>query len=276
MRTLLIFGAVTVVAGSALAVAPAPPSAAIAYAPNEDRVHLSWVDNSNDETGFKVERYDFTNSVWGDAADLPPNFEVYRSTAPSAAAQQVKYRVAAVKGTETSAWVEAEVFKPAGNLDLFHDPSRSDPATGAPPLEIPEGSGARAGQSISIQIEVFNGTPERFIAEGLPAGLSLASATGLISGTVQTPGVYRFLNGVEFDSGKRFQQVRYLRVLPAASTPVIANAIELPVQNVGAEGFIDISGVFADPSRPLGAWFFVGGYVRAAGLEPARAKLRGF
>jgi len=259
MRTLLIFGAVTVVAGSALAVAPAPPSAAIAYAPNEDRVHLSWVDNSNDETGFKVERYDFTSSVWGDAADLPPNFEVYRSTAPSPAAQQVKYRVAAVKGTETSAWVEAEVFKPAGNLDLFHDPSRSDPATGAPPLEIPEGSGARAGQSISIQIEVSNGTPERFIAEGLPAGLSLASTTGLISGTVQTPGVYRILNGVEFDSGKRFQQVRYLRVLPAASTPVIANAIELPVQNVGAEGFIDISGIFADPSRPFGAWFFVGG-----------------
>jgi hypothetical protein len=150
MRTLLIFGAVTVVAGSALAVAPAPPSAAIAYAPNEDRVHLSWIDNSNDETGFKVERYDFTNSVWVDAENLPPNFEVYRSTAPSPAAQQVKYRVAAVKGTETSAWVEAEVFKPAGNLDLFHDPSRSDPATGAPPLEIPEGSGARAGQSISI------------------------------------------------------------------------------------------------------------------------------
>lgn len=259
MRAPVIIASVTAVAGSALAVAPAPPSAAIAYAPNEDRVHLSWIDNSNDETGFKVQRYDFTNSVWVDAADLAPNFEVYRSVAPSAAAQQVKFRVAAVKDAEASAWVEAEVFKPAGNLDLFHDPSRNDPVTGSPPMEIPEGSGARAGVPLSIQIEVFNGTPERFIADGLPAGLSLASSTGVISGTVQTPGVYRILNGVEFDSGKRFQQVRYLRVLPAASTPVVANAFDLPVQNVGAEGFIDISGIFADPSRPFGAWFFVGG-----------------
>ena len=259
MRAFKLFAAVSVVTASAWAAPPAPPSDAIAYAPNEDRVHLSWVDNSTDETGFKVQRYNFTSSLWMDVADLSPNFEVYRGTAPSAAAQQVKYRVAAVKGTETSAWVEAEVFKPAGNLDLFHDPSRNDPGTGAPPMEIPEGSGARAGQSVSIQIEVFNGTPERFIADGLPAGLSLASSTGVISGMVQTPGVYRILNGVEFDSGKRFQQVRYLRVLPAASTPVIADAIELPVQNVGAEGFIDISGIFADPARPFGAWFFVGG-----------------
>lgn len=245
--------------GIALAVPPAAPSGAIAYAPNEDRVHLSWIDNSDDETGFKVERYDFTNSVWVAAADLPLNFEVYRGLAPSSAAQQVKYRVASVKNSESSAWVEAEVFKPQGDLDLFHDSARNDPSTGQPPLEIPEGSGARAGQAVSIQIEVFNGTPERFIAENLPAGLSLNSDTGVISGIVANPDVYRILNGVEFDSGKRFQQIRYLRVVPAASTPVVADALTLPVQNIGAEGFINIAGLFEDPARPFGAWIFAAG-----------------
>jgi len=259
MRAHIALATLALFSGPALAAPPAPPFGAIAYAPNEDRVHLSWIDNSTDETGFKVQRFNFTTTAWGDDVDLPPNFEVYRGVAPSAAAQTVKYRVAAVKGAEISAWVEAEVFKPAGDLDLFHDPGRVDPSTGNPPLEIPEGSGARAGQPVSIQIEVFNDTPDRFIADNLPAGLSLSSATGVISGTVQIPGVYRILNGVEFDSGKRFQQVRYLRVLPAPSTPVVATPLELPVQSVGAEGFIDISGLFADPSRPYGTWIFLGG-----------------
>lgn len=259
MRAPLALAALALFSVPALAAPPAPPFGAIAYAPNEDRVHLSWIDNSTDETGFKIQRFDFTTTAWVDATDLPPNFEVYRGAAPSAAAQTVKYRVAAVKGAETSAWVEAEVFKPAGDLDLFHDPGRSDPVNANLPLEIPEGSGARAGVPVSIQIEVFNGTPDRFIAENLPAGLSLSSTTGVISGTVQVPGVYRILNGVEFDSGKRFQQVRYLRVLPAPSTPVVATPLQLPVQSVGAEGFIDISSLFADPSRQFGTWVYLGG-----------------
>lgn len=259
MRAFIHFAALALFAVSAHAVPPAAPSGVIAYAPNEDRVHLAWFDNSNDETGFKVQRFNFTTSTWEDAADLPQNFDAYRAEAPSSASQLVRYRVAAVKGAESSAWAEAEVLKPAGNLDLFHDLSRNDPVTGQPPLEIPEGTGLSAGEQISIQIEVFNGTPDRFIAESLPAGLSLNSDSGVISGTVQAPGVYRILNGVEFDSGKRFQQVRFLRVLPAPSTPVVATPLELPVQTVGAEGFIDISGLFADPARPLGTWIFLGG-----------------
>lgn len=273
MRAQLILVALTMIASSVRAASPAPPSDAIAYAPNEERVHLSWVDNSGDETGFKVQRYDFASSQWTDLAELSPNFLVYRGAAPSVAAQQVKYRVAAMNGTELSAWVEAEVFKPQGDLDLFHDPGRNDPTAVSQPLEIPEGSGARAGELLSIPIEVFNGSPDRFIAEGLPAGLSLDSSSGIISGVVQAPGVYRILNGVEFDSGKRFQQVRYLRILPAASTPVVANAITLPTQQIGAEGFIDLSGLFADPSRPVGAWFYLGGQSIIVALYDAATPL---
>jgi len=71
-----------------------------------------------------------------------------------------------------------------------------------------------------------------------------------------TSKVHRIFVGVEFGASERFEQVHFLRVLPAPSTPVVANPLRLPTQHVDLEGFIDISQVFQDPARPFGAWFF--------------------
>lgn len=252
------------VALAAIAIIPAravPPVAATqvkAYAPNQSRVHLAWIDNATDETSYYIDRWNPTTMAWVIAGEAPVNAEVFRLAAPSTTEQEVKYRVAPFKTGEVEAnlnWVEATVIKPEGALDLYLDPN------GGSPIEVPEGWEARVGVPFTHQIEVYNGTPETFTATGLASitasvPVTLNSNTGVISGTVSAPGVYRIYIGITFDGGKVFEQVRFLRVLPAASVPVVAAPnFSLPTQNIGVEGFLDIRQLFSDPSRPKGAWF---------------------
>lgn len=255
-----------------LAAPPAAPEEVVAYAPNEDRVHVAWTDKSADETGFQVERQ-VDGGDWSIVATVPANFEVYRGTAVSAAEATYKFRVTALKGAEASVATESQALvKPTGPLDLFFDPGYTDPDPGNTTnnrvsKELPEGSGARAGSAVDQEILVFNdtpetfriGTPETYIAQNLAPGLSLDSTTGAITGTVAAPGVYRMFVGVTFDGGKKFEQVRFLRVLPGVSTPAVDKPINLPKQHLGVEGSLDLSTLFKDPSRPKGAWFYTAG-----------------
>ncbi len=244
----------------ALALPPAAATGVRAYAPNQNRVHVFWTDNASDETGYKVERQ-VDGGAWEDLTPtpLPADFEVFREVAVSSAEQTYKFRVTALKGAEESTVTESQALvKPSGPLNLFQDPSRSDLSTGLP-LEIPEGSSARAGSAVSLPIQAFGGTPTSYEASNLAPGLSLSESTGLITGSVAEPGVYRMLLGVVFDTNKRFEQVRFLRVLPEASTPVVHTPLVLPKQNPGVSGFIDISTLFRDPERGKGAWFYLAG-----------------
>jgi cyclophilin family peptidyl-prolyl cis-trans isomerase len=241
-----------------LAVPPDAPTSVVAYAPNQNRLHVTWVDNADDETGYRVERQ-IGDGAWTQVGPLlPANFEVYRGTSTTSAEETYKFRITALKGAEASTMTESpSLVKPSGPLDLFNDPTRNDPTTGFPPLEIPEGSGARAGVAVSLQIPVFSGTPESYVARDLAPGLTINETTGLITGTVSAPGVYRMFVGVIFDTDKRFERAHFLRVLPGVSIPQVANpAFSLPKQNIGVNGFIDISGLFRDPGRPRGAWFY--------------------
>jgi cyclophilin family peptidyl-prolyl cis-trans isomerase len=164
------------------------------------------------------------------------------------------------------------LVKPTGPLDLFSDPGYTDPDPGNTTnnrvsKELPEGSGIRAGTAVNLGIPVFNdtpetfriGTPESYIVQNLAPGLSVNGTTGAITGTVTAPGVYRMFVGVTFDGGKKFEQVRFLRVLPGVSTPVVDQPINLPKQHLGVKGFLDISTLFKDPARPKGAWFYTAG-----------------
>lgn len=234
--------------GPVLAAPPAAPTGVVAYAPNKDRVHVSWIDNATDETGFRVERQ-VDGGGWSIVETLPANFEVYRGSAASSVEATYRYRITALKGTEASSATESpSIVKPDGPLDLFNDLVNS--------REIPEGSGARAGAAVNLQIQVSGGTPERYTCENPAPGLSLNETTGMITGTVTTPGVYRMFTGVVYDTNKEFKQVRFLRVLPGVSTPVVDNPLTLPKQHLGVKGFLDISTLFKDPARPKGAWFY--------------------
>lgn len=249
----------------ARAVPPAAPTDVVAYAPNQNRAHLTWTDNATDETSYLIDLWvpdppDPENpgapetGTWTrlDDGELPENSEVYRGGAESSDEQVIRYRVAPFKTGEDEQmlnWVEAEVTKPSGPLDLLYTNGNTN-------IEVPEGSEARAGSGFSLQLEVYGGTPDQFVAQGLPNGANLVASTGLVSGVIADEGVYRFIYGVEFDGGKRFEQVHYLRVLPAASTPEVANpTFNLPAQDAGVNGFLDITGLFRDPARPDGAWF---------------------
>ena len=259
LKSLLLLSVlVTVAILPARAVPPIAATQVKAYAPSQSRVHLAWIDNATDETAYYIDRWNPTTMAWAGVGEVPANAEVFRFAAPSTAGQEVKYRVAPFKTGEVEAnlnWVEATVTKPEGTLDLYLNPN------GGSPVEVPEGWEARVGVPFTRQIEVYNGTPESFTATGLntiPASTTVAlnPATGFLSGTVSSPGVYRIYIGITFGGGKTFEQIRFLRVLPAASTPVVAApSFSLPTQNIGVEGFLDIRQLFSDPARPKGAWF---------------------
>lgn len=265
---------------SARAVPPVAATQVKAYAPNQSRVHLSWKDNATDETSYYIDRWNPTTMAWDGIGGVPADSEVFRLAAPSTAEQEVKYRVAPFKTGENEAnlnWVEATVQKPSGVLDLYLDPN--DPEDATDNVEVPEGWEARAGVSFSHQIEVYNGTPEAFTATGyetIPASVPLqfSSTTGVLTGTVSQPGVYRIFIGVTFDGGKAFEQVRFLRVLPVASVPQVNTpAFTLPAQNIGVEGFVDIRSMFIDPQRPKGAIFDTSqGYFTVALFDSATPK----
>ncbi|MBL9159387.1 MAG: peptidylprolyl isomerase [Verrucomicrobiales bacterium] len=265
---------------SARAVPPVAATEVKAYAPNQSRVHLSWKDNATDETSYYIDRWNPTTMAWDGIGGVPADSEVFRLAAPSTAEQEVRYRVAPFKTGENEAnlnWVEATVQKPSGALDLYLDPN--DPEDPDDSVEVPEGWEAQVGVSFSHQIEVFNGTPDTFTATGyqtIPASVPIQfnSNTGVLTGTVSQPGVYRIFIGVTFDGGKAFEQVRFLRVLPDASTPEVNTpAYTLPSQNIGVEGFVDIRSMFKDPKRPKGAIFDTSqGYFTLALFDSATPK----
>lgn len=251
----------------------APPENLEIYEPNQESVHLSWVDVAGDETSYLVERRYSPEEAW-QRATLPPNTEVFRDI-PDIAETEVEYRVAAFKTGQdinTITWVSTSLTRTTGGLDLAYTFVLNNGQL--VPVDIPEGFSARANVPFTHQVLFSSGTPDTFTARGLPTNVSINSSTGEITGTVTTTGVLRFFVGVTFDSGKKFEQVRYLRVLPGPVNPVVANPrFSLPKQNLGVEGTLNISSLFRDPARPRGATFETPkGYFTVALFDEATPK----
>jgi len=235
----------------AVAQAPAAPTNVVAYAPSQDQVNLSWVDVATDAS-YEVQRDDDPGEEgenWVTVATLVPRSEVARIAALSSAEQTVRYRVAAVKNGNYSEWVEASVVKPQGDRRI----ARLSPSF--PQFEVHlEGVEARAGQAFTFLIDVLGTDPfTEYIASNLPSGVTVNPQTGVVSGTIAAEGVYRCFVGIEFDGGKKFEQVKYIRVLPAASTPVVATpGFTIPPLDVDELVSFNINGVFRDPVRDKG------------------------
>jgi peptidyl-prolyl cis-trans isomerase A (cyclophilin A) len=256
MRILtLCFLSLLTLPGLAMAQAPAAPTNVVAYAPSETQVNLSWVDVATDAS-YEVQRDDDPGEEgenWVAVATLVPRSEVARLAVASSTEQTVRYRVAAVKGEDQSDWVVAAVLKPQGDRRIARLSPLISPFI--PQFEVHvEGVEARAGESFAFPIDVLGTDPiTAFTASNLPSNVSVNPQTGLVSGTIANEGVYRCFVGIEFDGGKKFEQVKYIRVLPAPSTPVVATpGFAIPALDVDEIVSFDIDGVFEDPARDKG------------------------
>ncbi|MCA1628230.1 MAG: fibronectin type III domain-containing protein, partial [Acidobacteria bacterium] len=90
-------GAATTSSAVDITVSPAPPSAPTgltATAASSSQINLSWTDNSNDETGFKIERKKGAGGSYAEVTTVGANVTTYNDTGLSAATQYY-YRVRA-------------------------------------------------------------------------------------------------------------------------------------------------------------------------------------
>lgn len=247
-------------AGVAFSQNPAPPQEVEIYAPNQNHVHLSWKDVATDETNYYVDHWNSGSQTWEAAGTLPPNSEVFRIADATMAPDISKYRVAAFKSgvdLQTLTWVEAEIAKPAGNIDLAPFTLTGDEDVGYERFDsFPEGFSAKAGEHFTHQVGVMGeGTPDSFFVRGVSSGATIAinATTGLVTGNASAPGVYRFFVGVNFDGDKTFEQVRYLRVVPDEEAPVVASPnFSVPAQNLGVEGVLPLGNLFLSSPAAAG------------------------
>jgi hypothetical protein len=82
---------------------PAAPSNLAAQVVSGTQVHLTWQDNSSDETSFLVERRTGTSGPFQQIASLPANSTVYHDAGPLAAGTTYQYRVKAANASGAAA-----------------------------------------------------------------------------------------------------------------------------------------------------------------------------
>ena len=86
----------------AAAVSPAAPTNLTATATSSSRINLSWTDNANNESGFRIERSP-DGTAFAEIATVGANVTSYANTGLTAATQY-SYRVRAYNGTGTSSY----------------------------------------------------------------------------------------------------------------------------------------------------------------------------
>jgi len=95
-------GAYTVsLSGGGTSTVPAAPSNLTAAAASASQINLTWTDNSNNESGFRIERKTGTSGTWGEIATTAANATSYASTGLSASTLYY-YRVRSYNATGNS------------------------------------------------------------------------------------------------------------------------------------------------------------------------------
>jgi hypothetical protein len=96
----------------------------------------------------------------------------------------------------------------------------ASPASGSPVITSSGFANGRAGSAFTFALAATN-SPLSFAASGLPAGLSLAPATGIIAGVPTVPGVFRVEVSAVNTVGVGGSRVLTLNLAAAPGTPVI-------------------------------------------------------
>ena len=82
---------------------PAAPSSLVASAKSTEQINLQWDDNSNDESGFVIEKSATGNSGWNEFKTLPPNTVISSDVAVDKG-ETWHYRVKATRANGDSSW----------------------------------------------------------------------------------------------------------------------------------------------------------------------------
>jgi heme exporter protein D len=157
---------INLVVNQVLPVAPTLMTAALV---GTTQINLAWVDNSNNETGFTVQRAtDAAFTLGLVTVAVPANTTVYADTT-ALPGTSYYYRVASTNGLGTSAYAVA-LPKPIKTLA---------------PLAITAVvlKNATVNTAYTVTLKATGGlAPYTWSATGLPAGLTIAPTTGIISG----------------------------------------------------------------------------------------------
>jgi hypothetical protein len=160
---------------------PAAPDGLSAHVVSDAEVDLSWNDNSFSETGFRVERALDAAFTTGKTSFTAPADSIALSDTTTAGNTTYYYRVIA--------------FNANGDGQASDLVSVTTPlATQPPTITNPGNQSGVEAQAASLQMVAADyaggHNPLTFSATGLPAGLTINTATGLISGTPTLYGTY--------------------------------------------------------------------------------------
>ncbi|MDB2499404.1 fibronectin type III domain-containing protein [bacterium] len=112
-------------------VGPNPATDLTAIIGSQTNVHLDWIDNSSDETGFRIERRFIWEGDWTSLGNTAANATTYTDTS-GALGEAYTYRVIAFDGSDDgsrSNEVEVQMQPPAEPTDLSVDPYNSTTLT---------------------------------------------------------------------------------------------------------------------------------------------------
>lgn len=168
------------------------------------------------------------------ATEVDPNTgrPIGTNFAPLITGTTYEFVVRAVNGSESA-------FSAISNVATATAKPGFTMATLSPP--------AKVGQAFSYQVST-GAAPARlsWTATGIPGGLAFAESTGIISGTPTSSGISRITLTANFEGDLVAQVTLTLRILPSASSPILANALDDITLNLGTPWQLPLDEKFAD------------------------------
>jgi hypothetical protein len=167
--------------GSATAPLPSPPAAPSSLslrARSESRIDVSWTDNSEDETGFQIERRQ-GQSAWITLATTGVNATSFRDNGVEEA-RSYTYRVRSINNGGASAWSaeETAMTPPAAPTSITTD------SGGGGQINVSWVNGSVGATGFEIQRRIGTGSFRRFAS--VDATATAIVDTGLVVGESYT------------------------------------------------------------------------------------------
>jgi len=115
--------------------------------------------------------------------------------------------IATLTGTPTTAKASVTITLTAKDGKQVVKTSFTVSTYAAPPLTVSGATSHTHAQAFALNVKTTGLLAATVTTQGLPSGLSYSAATGKITGTVRTPGVYQFTVSATNSVGTTTKQV---------------------------------------------------------------------